>query len=151
MAEDNWELLQRLVAGWTNPHTWSFSPHVGIFTLYGHFYSEWPFLIISHGHFSPHIAIVIVDMHLTCPCQQAESHLMCTITQLQHLTLCTPPLPNVEIIFFTSHERKFPKNHEASPIPSIRYPVWATDETSVSINITNYSMQILFWINSYNF
>ena len=86
---------------------WTFSPYMAIS------HTMWPFspclcIFTSHGHFSPHVASTIpkshitcnltprtcshsgVDTHLTCPCHQAESHFVCTITWQQHLTSHTP-------------------------------------------------------------
>ena len=82
---------------------WTFSPHVtisqlGIFTL--------------HCHFSPCMAILI-SCHLACTPNTREqtSHLACILHAPLH----------AKIIFFTSCRKNSPNNHEATPIPSIRY------------------------------
>ena len=88
-----------------------FSPCMAILTLHGHFYLTWPFSPCVDPHFvcSPPGHQKSCCMHPNM--REQASHLACI--------LCAPL--HMKIIFFTSHGKNSPKNHEATSIPSIRY------------------------------
>ena len=82
-----------------------FSPHMAIFTLCGH----------SHLVWTPHL-VQSPPWHQKSSCVHPNMR-----EQTFHLTWFLHAALLAKIIFFTSYGKNSPKNHKATPIPSIRY------------------------------
>ena len=109
---------------------WSFSPPVGIFTSCGHFspcvailtshrhfHLTWPFLTMcGHSHPNgPHL------VHSPPQYQMSSCMFPNMREQTSHLLYILHASLHAKIVFFTSRVKNSPKNHKATPIPSIRY------------------------------
>ena len=122
--------------------TWPLSPHVSIFTshghfspcvailiLRGHFNLMWSFLTLrGHSHlryaFSPCMAIVTVSgypPHVPLPPGRKLSCVHHNTAATSHSACTSHPPRHAKIIFFTLYGKNSPKNHEATPISSIRH------------------------------
>ena len=133
------------VTSHTHSHlAYTFSPHVHILTLRAPATTQSPHAHLAYT-FSPRIHILTsrTYSHLACP-STTQSHLMPTSRTHSHLTYIFSPhmLPSTQNNIFHLAWKNSQKSHVATPIPSIRYLLRATNNLNFIFIITGNCRQI---------
>ena len=116
---------------------WQFSPRMIIPTSRGNSHLVCPL----HHSKSPQVCILTLCTysHLMCPPPPLKSHLMPILSTHSHLAYIFSPcvLPSTQNNIFHLAWKNSQKSHAATPIPSIRYLLRATNKFEVKMKPTH--------------